>query len=44
MQGKIHTDVWQKIRSAQGESQDADLMARGVGANIAEYVISFQKK
>jgi hypothetical protein len=42
--GRTHTKVWEKIRSAQTESIEKDAIARGVVANIAEYVISIQKK
>jgi len=42
--GAIHTEVWEKIRSAQTESIEKDAIARGVVANIAEYVMSIQKK
>jgi mono/diheme cytochrome c family protein len=43
-QGGIHTEVWEKIRSAQADSPERDAVARGVVANIAEYVMSVQKK
>ena len=42
--GRTHTEVWETIRSAQAESIEKDAIARGVVANIAEYVISIQKK
>ena len=42
--GGTHTEVWEKIRSAQPESPERDAEARGVVASIAEYVISIQKK
>jgi hypothetical protein len=42
--GGTHTDVWEKIRSAQPESIERDTEARGVVAIIAGYVISVQKK
>ena len=40
----IHSEVWEKIRNAEPESIDKDAQARGVVANIAEYVMSIQKK
>ncbi len=42
--GGVHTDVWERIRSDQGENIDRDAIARGVVANIAEYVVSIQNK
>jgi len=42
--GATHTEVWEKIRSVDTESQESDAIARGVVANIAEYVISIQTK
>jgi hypothetical protein len=42
--GGTHTDVWEKVKSAQPESPDREAEARGVVATIAEYVISIQKK
>ena len=42
--GGTHTDVWEKIRSADPENIERDAEARGVVAVIAEYVMSIQKK
>lgn len=42
--GNVHTAVWEKIRSVNTESMQSDAVARGVVANIAEYVISIQKE
>jgi hypothetical protein len=42
--GDVHTDVWERIRSQQSETVDRDITARGVVANIEEYVMSIQSK
>src|SRR5262249_157201 len=42
--GGTHTDVWEKIKSAQPENIERDAVARGVVANVAEYVMAIQKK
>ncbi len=34
--------VWERIRNAQSDTIERDTIARGVVANIAEYVISIQ--
>jgi len=43
-QRSVHSAVWERIRAAQHEADDRDITARGVVANIEEYVMSIQKR
>ncbi len=42
--GAVHTGVWERIRKEQREAVDPDITARGVVANIEQYVRSIQHK
>jgi len=42
--GATHTEVWEKLQGSEPESMEKDAIARGIVANIAEYVISVQTK
>jgi hypothetical protein len=39
-----HSAVWEKIRTDEGTTADSELVAHGIVATIADYVISIQAK
>jgi hypothetical protein len=42
--GNVHTTVWNKIREGQPAAVDRDINARGMVANIEQYVRTVQAK